>query len=382
MANLEVKISDLVLKNPVILGSATPTWDGERNNRGYEMGAGAVVPKTICPGEDPYKHPQNGRFRLFKAGGKPYGMVNVEIFSTFSESRWLNEELKIAKQNGAKIIASTLAAEDPAVTAQLIRDVESTGLVDAFELNNSCPMHINMNDFNIVSMTMEQTRAARKATKLPLLVKFPSTVTSLVDALKVAEACGADGVVISNSARGFAGVDISTATPYQGTIGGYSGVAIKPLIQSMIIDAANAIDIPIIAVGGVNCWQDIVEYIMLGASAVQVVSSVMWQGYDCIKTMVDGLVSFMEKNNYKCIDDMRGIALPKIGDYASILNKPALVAYIDPETCTGCGKCIKTCFYDAISMVGEIAVVDKNKCDGCGLCTQICSFGAVELREF
>lgn len=380
MANLQVKISDLVLENPIILGSATPTWDGERSKRGYEMGAGAVVPKTICPGEDHYVHPQNGRFVVLKSGGKPFGMINVEIFSTIPESKWLNEELKKAKQNNAKIIASTLAVDDPAMTAQLIRNIESTGFVDAFELNNSCPMHISMNDFNIVPMTVEQTSAARKATKLPLMVKFPSTVTSLVDALKASEACGADGVVISNSARGFAGVDIETANPRIGTIGGYSGTGIKPLVQPMIIDAANAIDIPIIAVGGASSWQDIVEYIMLGASAVQVVSIAMWQGYGCVRKMVDSLASFMDAKNYKCIDDMRGLALPKIGSYESILNKPPLTAEVNPEACKGCGKCIETCFYDAIRDAGDIVAVDKNKCDGCGLCVQLCPFGAMELR--
>lgn len=381
MASIEIKIGDLSLDNPIMLASATPTWDGERSDRGFAKGAGASVLKTICYGEDHYIHPQNGRFIVFKSGGKPFGMVNVEIFSTYPESIWLNKELKRAKENGAKIIASTLAEEDPTTTAQLIKDVERTGLVDAFELNNSCPMHVNLNDFNIVPITIEQTYAARKATKLPLMVKFPSTVTSLVDPLKAAESCGADGVVISNSMRGFAGVDIFTATPNLGTIGGYSGKAIKPLIQAMIIDAAGAVNIPIIAVGGVNDWQDIIEYIMLGATGVQIASAVMWNGYDYVGEMAKKISGFLDDQKYESIQDIRGIALPKIGDYNSILNKPPKTAFINADSCVKCGKCLKTCFYDALIKTKDKIIVDQIKCDGCGLCEQLCPVNAVRLKE-
>lgn len=380
MANLEVKIGSLTIKNPIMVGSATPTWDGAHSGRAVALGAGASVLKTLCPsGEDSYEHPQNGRFAVLKSGGKPIGMVNIEIFSTFRESQWLNGELQAAKQDGAPIVASTLASADPAVTAKLIRDVAATGLVDAIELNNSCPMHVSMRDWNIVSLTVEQVSAARKATDLPLLVKFPSTVTSLAEAVRAAECCGADAVVLCNSMSGFAGVDIETGAPRQGTIGGYSGAAIKPLIQAKIIEAAKAVKIPIVAVGGITCWQDVVEYIMLGASAVEVVSAVMWQGYDVIQKMNEGIASFMDRKGYKCLEDMRGISLPGIGDYESVLHQPKLTPHFDMEKCTVCGKCVKTCFYDALRKTDDGMQVDRNKCDGCGLCTQLCPFGAVAL---
>lgn len=382
MANLEVKIGSLTMKNPVMVGSATPTWDGKHSSRAVTRGAGASVLKTICPaGEDNYEHPQNGRFVVLKSGNQPIGMVNIEIFSTFKESQWLGGELQDAKKDGAPIIASTVASADPQVTAKLIRDVSATGLADAIELNNSCPMHVSMRDWNIVSLTVEQVSAARKATALPLLVKFPSTVTSLAEAVRAAECCGADGVVLCNSMSGFAGVDIETGTPRQGTIGGYSGAAIKPLIQAKVIEAARAVNIPIVAVGGITCWQDVVEYIMLGASAVEVVSAVMWQGYDVIAKMNEGIAAFMDRKGYGSLADMRGIALPLIGDYESVLHQPKLAACVDAEKCTACGKCIHTCFYDALSKVDGAIRVDRNKCDGCGLCTQLCPFGAVRLGK-
>ena len=164
-------------------------------------------------------------------------------------------------------------------------------------------MHVSMRDWNIVSLTVEQVTAARKATNLPLLVKFPSTMSTLADAVKAAEACGADGVVLCNSMSGFAGVDIETGKPYQGTLGGYSGLAIKPLIQAKVIECAQASKIPIVAVGGINSWKDVVEYIMLGASAVEVVSAVMWEGYDTIQKMADQISAFLDRKGYPSIGD-------------------------------------------------------------------------------
>jgi len=379
MADLSVNLGGLRLDNPIIAGSATPTWDGAHSSKCGENGAGGVVLKTIAPGEDPFHHPQNGRFIVLKKNNIPYGMINVEIFSTMPESSWLKKELKAAKANGATIIASTLACADPKDSAELMERVESTGYIDAFELNNSCPMHVSMNDFNIVPITVEQTAAARKATKLPLFVKFPSTVTSLANALKAAEACGADGIVVSNSMSGFAGVDIDKAAPYLGTLGGYSGCAIKPLIEAKIIEAAGAVKIPIIAVGGINSWKDVIEYIMLGASAVETVSEIMWNGYGVIKEMTDKIASFMDEHHYASIEEMRGIVLPEIGTYDSILTGEHLTAHVKEDTCRNCAKCIKTCFYDAISKTDKIAV-DSAKCDGCGLCVQLCPFGGMELR--
>lgn len=381
MANLHVNLGGLEMKSPIMVGSATPTWDGAHSSKAVLHGAGASVLKTLCPtGEDNYEHPQNGRFSIVKSAGQPIGMINIEIFSTFKETQWLEKELKAAKQDGATIVASTLAAADPALTAKLIRDVEATGLVDAIELNNSCPMHVSMRDWNIVSLTVEQVSAARKATKLPLLVKFPSTMSTLADAVKAAEACGADGVVLCNSMSGFAGVDIETAKPRQGTLGGYSGAAIKPLIQAKIIECAKACSIPIVAVGGINDWKDVVEYIMLGASAVQTVSAVMWRGYDAVAKMNEQISAFMDVKGYESIEQMRGIALPLIGDYDSVLHQPACAAVIDPDKCIACGKCVRTCFYDAITKNSKQMEIDKSKCDGCGLCTQLCALQAVHLE--
>lgn len=380
MGNLEVNIGNLHLNNPLMVGSATPTWNGAHSSKACLKGAGAAVLKTLCPaGEDNYRHPQDGRFSVVKSGSKPVGMINIEIFSTFQEEQWISKELVEAKKNGATIIASTLAAQDPALTAQLIRDVEATGLVDAIELNNSCPMHVSMRDWNVVALTVEQVSAARKASKLPLLVKFPSTLSTLADPVKAAQACGADGVVLCNSMSGFAGVDIQTGKPILGTMGGYSGAAIKPLIQAKVIECAQACDIPIVAVGGINSWQDVVEYIMLGASCVQVVSAVMWQGYEVLDQWNQKIGEFMDAKGYKTLESMRGLALPFIGDYDSVLQQPPHVAQMDPDLCVNCEKCVKTCFYDAISKGNDRMQVDPNKCDGCGLCTQLCPKGAVRL---
>ena len=104
-------------------------------------------------------------------------------------------------------------------------------------------------------------------------------------------------------------------------------------------------------------------------------------GYDALQRMNDEIAKFMDTHGYETLEDMRGIALPLIGDYDSVLHKPACVASFDSKTCIACGKCIKTCFYDAISKVDGVMRADPSKCDGCGLCTQLCPLGAVKLTE-
>ena len=381
MAELKTTVGTLSLKSPILVGSATPTWDGMRSNRAVLSGAGAAVLKTLCPKGEECEHPQNGRFIVIKAGNQPIGIVDFELFSTFSEEQWLTKELQAARAGGATIVASTLAAADPEVTAQLIRDVSATGLVDAIELNNSCPMHVHMRDWNIASLTIEQVSAARKATDLPLWVKFPSTTTTLAEGVRAAEACGADALVIGNSMSGFAGVDLETGRPKMGTIGGYGGAAIKPIMQAKVIEVLQASKLPVVAVGGVNSWQDVVEYIMIGASAVKTVSAIMVNGCEMLQKMNDQISAFMDAHGYRCVEDMRGIALPYIGEYDALLHQPAKAAEIIPEACTACGRCIRTCFYDAISKHDGKIVVDRSKCDGCGLCAQLCRFGGIHLTE-
>ncbi|KUO79009.1 MAG: hypothetical protein APF81_16585 [Desulfosporosinus sp. BRH_c37] len=383
MANLKVNFAGVEFKNPLVLASATPSWDGEGMKIAGLAGIGGVIPKTIGPVQDWAAHPRNGRFHIMRTAGRPMGMVNLELFTTKTRDAWVKEDLLVAKEGGAVIQVSILAMPNPDDTAQLVDEIQATGMVDLFELNVSCPMPaagVGMHIGKSPELTFKQVKAAKSAAKIPLTVKLTPTVFDMVEVAKAVKEAGAEGISISNSVRSFAGVDIETGLPLLRGYGGYSGPAIKPIVMRHLSEVARAVDLPISAIGGVMSYKEIVEYIMLGATTVQTATAVMWNGYDVIGKWLGDLENWMDKKGYQSLDEIRGIALPYITTTEELAKLPPLFARIDEDKCTNCGICQRVCMYRAISGNGTAYQVNKSDCDGCGACVQWCPSGAVELK--
>ncbi len=140
---------------------------------------------------------------------------------------------------------------------------------------------------------------------------------------------------------------------------------------------AQAVDIPIIASGGLDTWRDVVDAIMWGASAVGVCSAIMWRGWEVIQEMNEGLRDFMTRKGYQTFDDFRGMALKNF----TTPDKVKLVkghAFVAEEHCIGCGRCLKPGHCEAIEMAqDEKAKVDPDKCIACGVCRHLCPTGAI-----
>ena len=162
--------------------------------------------------------------------------------------------------------------------------------------------------------------------------------------------------------------------------GGYTGPAIRPIIMRKLSEVARNVDIPLSGVGGVGSYRDVVEYIMLGATTVQLCTAVMWNGYGQITKILKDLDAWMDQKGYKSFDEIRGIALKDITTVEKLAEMPPLFAEIDADKCTGCGLCKRSCFYRAIEKQGDVCAADKSKCDGCGLCAQLCPAKAITLR--
>ena len=388
MANLEVNIAGVKLRNPLILASATPSWDGERSNQAWQAGAGAVVPKSFGPPATWAQHPRCGRMKLVKSGKKRIGMINIELYTTMPLQEWLDRELGKAHAGGAALIASVVAQPDPEETAKNAKMIGDTGKVIMFEINVSCPMPLGSDQVgfqmgNDPEMCFRQVEAVKKAVNQPVGIKLTPTSPNMVPIAEAAAKAGADSLTIANSVRSFAGVDIKTGRPRLAAYGGYSGSAIKPITQRHVSEVARAVDVPIQAVGGISTWEDVVEYIMLGASAVQICTSIMWNGYDHFQKILDGLTEYMQQEGIDSLESIRGKTLPYIKTIEDLAQEPPRVAQVDPDVCTnlkkgGCELCRPVCFYGAIRFDPKLSLIQEN-CDGCGLCTEICPVGALAM---
>jgi len=159
------------------------------------------------------------------------------------------------------------------------------------------------------------------------------------------------------------------------------GAPYKPFVQGFVARLARAINIPVLGSGGLMNWQDVVEMIMLGATAVSFCTLIMIRGFEAITEIEKGLRSFMEQQGYRRVEDFRGLALDHIVSEIQLTGLIPSVAEIDNDKCTGCGRCLKQAHCLAISQENDKAVVDPAECLGCATCSSLCPEGAVSMHK-
>lgn len=388
MSNLEVKFAGIQMRNLLIMASATPSWDGRGSNLAWKAGAGAVIPKSFAPPQKWARHPRCGRMKLIKYGKNRIGMVNIELYTTTKLGDWLEQELPQACEDGNVIIASIVAHPDPQDTSRNAEAIGATGKVAMFEINVSCPMPADKDKVgfqmgNEPEICGRQVEAVKRAVRLPVGIKLSPTTHNMVPMAVAAEQAGADFLTIGNSVRSFAGVDIKTGLPKLAAYGGYSGPAIKPITQRHVSEVAKSVSIPISACGGITTWEDIIEYVMLGATTVQICTSIMWQGYSHFQTLLRGLSDYMASENLSSLESIRGKTLKHIVTIDALAKSPLKLVQVDPDKCInlskgGCERCGKVCFYGAIEFAPRLKLY-PDECDGCGLCVEVCPVAALAL---
>lgn len=354
--------------------------------------------KTVT--EEPTVDPRT-RLGVLRRSGKPIGMNNIELLSREPLTTWTEDWIPKIKREAPDdfiFVASMMSGLEPEGWTALAETMSQTG-ADAIELNVSCPHgspeeHMGAFIGQNPSLVEQVTRAAKKGTDLPILVKLTPNVTDIVPVSEAAVRGGADGLSAINTVESLIGIDVETATPIPvaygldqneqlSTYGGLCGPAVRPIGLRVVSQIAKALPkTPISGIGGIEDWRSAVEYLMVGASTLQVCTAVMWHGFSIISKMTDGMIGFMERIGYETLDAMIGKALPKITSWTALSKLPPLVAKVIEEKCTGCKDCVVACAdggYVAIQMREGVALVNNEKCDGCGLCAVVCEEGAVEF---
>lgn len=384
MADLSVEFAGLKLMNPFILTSAPPTATGEMIQRAFEAGWAGAVTKSIALEPALDAQPRLARLTM---GNKTVGLENIELTTQRNLEVWVKDIEEIKRHYPDHILfASLMAAGVQEEWHLLIEQVEEAG-VDGLELNFSCPHGMPEKGMGSVqgqdpTIAGEITRWAKEVATVPVMVKLTPNVTDIVGIGKACEEAGADAISAINTVSAFIGVDLDRLEPLPsvgGTsaFGGYSGPAIKPIGLRCIAQLAKGTSLPLSGVGGIARWQDAAEYILVGASTVQVGTAVMFQGYKIAEKMKKGLSAYMDEKGFESVAKMRGYILPQITAHEELNFGYKVVAAIDQALCSKCGICHTACTdggWQAIEMESRQVYprVVVEKCDGCSLCLHVC----------
>lgn len=296
MVDLGVDIAGVHFKNPVIAASGTFGFGRE-----YE----ALYPIDLLGGIS-----LKGMTLKERLGNPPpriaetpAGMLNSVGLQNPGVEAFLKNDLPYLKQHDTVLIANIAGStvEDYCKMAEILSETE----IDMIELNISCP---NVKEGGVAFGTSCEsagaiTKAVRRACKKPLMVKLSPNVTDIASIAQSVEAEGADAVSLINTILGMR-IDIRTRRPIlKNNVGGMSGPAVFPVAVRMVWQVANAVQIPVVGMGGIATWQDAVEMMMAGAAAIQVGAALFQDPYTPVK-LVEGLGTYCYEQGIQSVGDL------------------------------------------------------------------------------
>jgi dihydropyrimidine dehydrogenase (NAD+) subunit PreA len=390
MADLSTNLGGIRSPNPFWLASAPPTNSGYQVMRAFEAGWGGAVWKTLT--DDPIVNVSSRFAGLSWRGQKMVGMNNIELITDRPLEDNLREirEVKRAFPDRA-VVASLMVEPKRERWHEVVKRVQDAG-VDGFELNFGCPHGMSERGMGaavgqVPDLVRQNTEWVVEVAQVPVIVKLTPNITDVRHTARAAAAGGASAVSMINTINSLMGVDLDTWNPIPhvdglGAHGGYCGPAVKPIALHMVGDCARdpAVPIPISGIGGIATWQDAVEFLLMGASNVQVCTAVMDQGFRIIEDLLDGLNNYLDMRGIASVQELVGRAVPKYVDWNDLNLSYKVVAEINQDLCIHCNRCYIACEDAAHQCIERIEdgrgqtmlVVDQKECVGCNLCMMVC----------
>ena len=297
--DLSVDIAGLRLNNPVLAASGTFGYGSEFEDIVNLAALGGIVTKGLSRAP----MPGNPSPRLFETAA---GMLNSVGLQNIGAEAFVRTRLPRLRQLGVLVIANVFGEclEDYLAVIATLNQGEG---IAAYELNVSCPntRRGGMVFGAEVELLTELVAAAKRTSRRPLIVKLSPNVTSIAAMARAAEAAGADALSLVNTFLGMA-IDPETRRPrFARVVAGLSGPAIKPLALRMVWEAAQAVRIPLIGMGGIASGRDAVEFMLAGASAVQVGTANFWDP-KATENVLAGLRRFCQRHGVESVRSLTG----------------------------------------------------------------------------
>lgn len=297
--NLQVSLAGIEMKNPVMVASGTFGYGEEYSQFMDLKQLGAIVTKSIT------LLPRVGN-RPPRIIETPAGMLNAIGLQNVGIERFISEKMPFLREAGVPVIAS-ISGEEIGEYVELAAGLNDVGGIAGLELNISCP---NVAKGGMMfgadpRVTNDLVSAVRRATGLPLIAKLSPNVTSIVEIAAAAEEAGADAISLINTLLGMT-IDIHTRKPKLANItGGLSGPAIRPVAVRMVWQVAEAVDIPVIGMGGIMTVEDALEFIIAGAKAVALGTANFINPLAALE-IISGIEDFMIRNDIRNVSDLVG----------------------------------------------------------------------------
>jgi dihydropyrimidine dehydrogenase (NAD+) subunit PreA len=416
MADLSINFAGIRSPNPFWLASAPPTNTGDQVMRAFDLGWGGAVWKTLG---DPIID-TSSRFGSLDVGGqRMVGFNNIELITDRPLEVNLKEIREVKKRYPDRALIVSLMVESKDDWREIIKRTEDTGC-DGFELNFGCPH--GMCERGMGSAVGQEPNVLKTVAgwavefaSIPVLIKLTPNVGDILEPGVASVEAGVHGLSLINTIKSLIGVDLERFVPYpvvgqRSTNGGYCGPAVKPIALHMVGALARdpRIQVPISGIGGIATWRDAAEFIALGATSVQVCTSVMHYGFRIVEDMIEGLSNYLDEHGMASVRELQGRALPAFVEWGDLDLNYKVVAHVDPASCIGCNLCYVACRDSAVRCIHNVdeplaaghqaptrdaaiaaskngthtVWVDESECIGCNLCSAVCPVhGCITMKD-
>src|SRR5467141_2020454 len=412
MVDLSINCGGIESPNPFWLASAPPSNSAYQVCKAFEQGWGGAVWKTIG---EPVMNTVNRYGGIDYSGQKLVGLNNIELISDRPIETNLREIAETKKLWPDRAVIASLMVESKRETwHDVVKRTIDTGC-DGIELNYGCPHGMSERGMGsavgqVPEYCEQITRWVMEVAKIPVIVKLTPNISDIVMPARAAAAAGANAVSLINTLNSIISVDLDTLeiTPNiggKGGHGGYAGPAVKPIALNMLAalgkdSVVGGSKLPISGMGGISTWRDAAEFLLLGASSLQVCTAVMHYGFRIVEDLCDGLSNWMDDKGFTRVSDVVGRSLYRVSDFNHLDLSFRAVARIDQQKCIRCNLCYVACndtahqcidliakdggvvqplSYDIQANGKEEAVnsrpsvyVREKDCVGCRLCYNVC----------
>jgi dihydropyrimidine dehydrogenase (NAD+) subunit PreA len=428
MPDLSVEFCGVRAPNPFWLASGPPTNSEYQVRRAFDAGWGGAVWKTI--GHEPIVNVSSRYGGIDYDGRKLMGLNNIELITDRTLEVNLKEIARVKKAHPRHALFVSLMVESTRSAWHDITSKTQDAGADGIELNFGCPHGMSeRGQGSAVGQVPEYacmiTEWVKEVATVPVMVKLTPNVSDITAVGRAAVNGGADALSLINTLNSIMGVDLDTLAPKpavagRGSHGGYCGPAVKPIALYMVSALAGdaAVRVPVSGIGGIQAWQDAVEFLLLGAGCVQVCTAAMHYGFRLVEQLASGLETWMTEKGFDRVGDFVGRSLPRVRPWGELDLNYKIVAEIDPIKCVHCGLCYIACEdgahqsirreqvpvseflranghqaqvvrsggVEVVSGAGggtiNVYTIKQHTCVGCNLCSLVCPVeGCIRMKE-